>query len=231
MIDESGRIGERYRRLRERIDAACERAGRDPAEVGVVAVTKTHPASVVRSAFDAGIPDFGENYVQEFLAKRALVPEAARWHFIGHLQRNKAKYIIPHIHLIHGVDSERLGAEIDRQAALHARRIPVLLQVNTSGEESKFGCTPDESVAIGLRLAAMENLDLQGMMTLAAFLDDPESVRPMFRLLAELRDRLADATGLELPQLSMGMTNDFEVAVEEGATLVRIGTALFGERR
>lgn len=223
-------LEERYRAVRERIEAACGRAGRDPAEVRVIGVTKTKPAAVVRAAARAGMADFGENYVQEYLEKRADVSQDVRWHFIGHLQRNKVKYLVPGVSVIHGVDSERLAVEIDRQAARTGERMPVLVQVNTSGEESKFGCDPSAAPALLERVAGLEYLDVQGFMTLAAFLDDPEALRPMFRLLRRLRDDLRDRTGLPLPHLSMGMTNDFEVAVEEGATLVRIGTALFGER-
>lgn len=234
MVEEKGLIeefAERYRRIQERIAEACNRVGRNPTDVHVIAVSKTKPASDVRAALRAGMVDFGENYVQEFLTKREeLSAEKMRWHFIGHLQRNKVKYLLPHIHMIHGVDSERLGAEINRQAALAGSRMPVLLQVNTSGEDSKFGCLPQEAPALLERIATLEHLDVQGLMTLAAFLDDPETLRPMFRTLRELRDDLRDRTGLALPHLSMGMTNDFDVAVEEGATLVRIGTALFGER-
>jgi pyridoxal phosphate enzyme (YggS family) len=227
-------IRENYEVIRNRIAAACERARRNPSEITVIGVTKTKPAEIVLAAADAGIANIGENYVQELLEKHDVLhtelDNRVQWHFIGHLQRNKVKLILPFISMIHAVDSERLGAEIDKQAALLGRRIPVLLQVNTSGEESKFGVTPEGAPELGRKLAAFPNLDLQGLMTLAAFLDDPEATRPMFQLLRQTRDRLRDETSLPLTQLSMGMTSDFEVAVEEGATMVRIGTALFGER-
>lgn len=223
-------IASNYAAILARVAAACERAGRRPDEVTVIGVTKTKPASAVRAASQAGITDVGENYVQEIIAKHDELGDIARWHFIGHLQRNKVRAIAPFVTMIHGVDSERLGAEIDRQASLLGRRIPVLVQVNTSGEESKFGVPPEEAPALARALARMPHVELAGMMTIAAFLDDQELVRPMFRLLRELREAISHDLALPLPHLSMGMTADFEAAIEEGATLVRIGTALFGER-
>jgi PLP dependent protein len=217
--------------IRSRIDAACARAGRDPSEVTLIGVTKKHPAETISAAFEAGIVDVGENYVQELVEKHGAVNAAVRWHFIGHLQRNKVRQIAGFVHIIHGVDSERLAIEIGRQAILSGRTIPILLQVNTSGEPSKFGVAPSDAVTLARALASVEGIELVGMMTLAAFLDDPELTRPMFRLLRTLRDDARSATGLPLPHLSMGMTADFEVAIEEGATFVRIGTALFGERQ
>ncbi len=209
---------------------ACNRVGRDASGVTIIGVSKTKPALLAQTAVDVGIPNLGENYVQEVVAKKDEVSGPVQWHFIGHLQRNKVKYIAPFIHMIHGVDSERLAKEINKQAQKFDRRIPVLLQVNTSGEESKFGCHPDQALQIAETIAACEHLDFQGLMTLAAFLDDPEAVRPMFALLRNIRSNLRSHLSLPLPHLSMGMTNDFQVAIEEGATLVRIGTALFGDR-
>lgn len=197
----------------------------------IIGVTKIHPASAVVAALDAGLADVGENYVQELIDKReALADLPLRWHFIGHLQRNKARFIAPFVHLVHAVDSLRLAEELARQAIAAGRRLPVLLQVNTSGETSKFGVVPEEADSLAASLAAIPGIELQGLMTLAAFLDDPEGTRPMFRLLRELRDSVQAPLGVPLPHLSMGMTNDFEVAIEEGATLVRIGTAIFGAR-
>lgn len=178
----------------------------------------------------AGIADIGENYVQELVEKHTAIGDAVRWHFIGHLQRNKVRQIARFVHMIHGVDSLRLAREIGEQAREAGRSIPVLLQVNTSGEASKFGVEPRDAITVGSELAGVDGIELRGLMTLAAFLDDPEGTRPMFRMLRVLRDELRTATGLSLVDLSMGMTGDFEVAIEEGATLVRIGTALFGER-
>jgi pyridoxal phosphate enzyme (YggS family) len=232
-MDERDGIAHNLAEVRARIGRACERSGRDPASVTLIGVTKTKPLAVVKAAAAAGIRDIGENYVQEMVEKHEALGEAAgdlRWHFIGHLQRNKVRAIAPLAAMVHAVDSERLGLEIGRQGELLGRRIPVLLQVNSSGEASKFGVEPAGALELGGRLAAIPGIDLQGLMTLAAFLDDPEAVRPMFSLLRGIRDRLRDPLSLPLPHLSMGMTNDFEVAIEEGATLVRIGTALFGER-
>lgn len=223
-------IATRLAVVRSRVEGACRRAARDPREVTILGVTKTKPAETVLAAFDAGIEEVGENYVQELLEKHPVVDRPVRWHFIGHLQRNKVRQISRFVHLIHGVDSVRLASEIDRQGAAAGRRIPVLLQVNTSGEESKYGIDPAAAVELGAAIERLPNVELCGMMTLAAFLDDPEGTRPMFRLLRSLRDDLAARLGRPLPVLSMGMTLDFEVAIEEGATIVRIGTALFGER-
>ncbi len=226
-------IAERYQEVRNRVSRACRRSGRNPSEVTIVGVTKGHPAEIVRRALSAGIVDLGENYVQELVEKQEELGaevEELRWHYIGHLQRNKAKFLASFIHMIHSIDSERLALEVNRQGEKEGRKIPVLLQVNTSGESSKFGCYPGGAMTIAERIAEMEYLDLRGLMTLAAFADDPETVRSMFRLLRDTRNLINDRVGLELPHLSMGMTNDFEVAVEEGATMVRIGTAIFGER-
>ncbi|MDB5033408.1 MAG: alanine racemase domain protein [Chlorobi bacterium] len=229
-MSDAGDIAERYRDILRRIDAACLRSGRDPRQVTVIGVTKTKPVEVIGAAREAGITEIGENYVQEMVAKHAEIGDTVHWHFIGHLQRNKVREIVPFTGMIHGVDSERLGAEIGRQAAALGQRMPVLLQVNTSGEESKFGVAPEDALYLGRALAAIPGIELRGLMTIAAFPDDPEEVRPMFRLLRDIREDLRAATGLPLPDLSMGMTGDFEIAVEEGATLVRIGTALFGGR-
>ncbi len=223
-------IADNHARVLSMAAAACARVGRDPAGVTIIGVTKTKPVAAIEEAARAGLTDVGENYVQEFTEKHAALGDLVRWHFIGHLQRNKVRVVAPIVSMIHAVDSERLGAEIDRWASATGRRLPVLLQVNTSGEESKFGVTPEGALPLARALAAMPGLDLRGLMTLAAFLDDPEGTRPMFRLLRETRDRLRQETSLDLPDLSMGMTNDFEVAVEEGATFVRVGTAIFGER-
>jgi pyridoxal phosphate enzyme (YggS family) len=223
-------IADNYNAVLDRVAAACARAGREPGEVRVIGVTKTKPAATVREASEAGITDVGENYVQEIIEKHDELGDIVRWHFIGHLQRNKVRAIAPFVSMIHGVDSERLGIEIDRQATSLGRRVPVLMQVNTSGEESKFGIAPEEAPALAAALARMPNIELAGLMTIAAFLDDQELVRPMFRHLRALRDSISRDLAIPLPHLSMGMTADFEAAIEEGATLVRIGTALFGSR-
>jgi PLP dependent protein len=220
--------------IRLRIGRACLRAGRDPAEVTLVAVSKTFAAGLVAEAVDAGVADVGENYVQELLAKRNdLADKAIRWHFIGHLQTNKVKYIAPWVHLIHAVDSTELAQEINRRAGRAGRTVDLLVEVNTTGEQSKFGVQPEQTIPFIRSLAEFENIRVAGLMTMGPFLPDPEGSRPMFRRLRELQ---AEATKLGLPNatmqfLSMGMTGDFEVAIDEGATHVRIGTAIFGSRR
>lgn len=228
--DQRDDIAARYHLILERVARACGGAGRPAEDVRVIGVTKMKPADVVRAACDAGITDIGENYVQELAEKHAALGEIVRWHFIGHLQRNKVSEIIPFIGMIHGVDSERLATEISKRATAIGRRIPVLAQVNTSGEESKHGIAPEELIRLAEHMAGLPGIELQGLMTIPAIFDDPEGVRPMFRMLRELRDRARTTTGLPLPHLSMGMTGDFEAAIEEGATMVRIGTALFGGR-
>lgn len=227
---DAAEIAANYRLVRERVDAACLRAGRDRSAVTVIGVTKTKPAAIIRMAHEAGIADIGENYVQELTAKHEELGDIVRWHFIGHLQRNKVREIIQFVGMIHGVDSERLALEIDRQATRHQRRIPVLVQVNTSGEASKSGIEPQGAPELARYMSTLPGLELRGLMTIPAIFDDPEGVRPMFRMLRALRDDLQGTLGIPLPELSMGMTGDFETAVEEGATMVRIGTALFGSR-
>jgi hypothetical protein len=222
-------VAEQLQQVRERIAAACARAGRDAGEVVLVAVTKTHPAEIVREALAAGQLDFGENYVQELVAKHDAVGEGPRWHYIGHLQRNKVKHVAPWVHLIHTVDALPLAEEIDKRAAAYERHIGVLVQVNVAGEEQKSGCAPDVVAGLLRAASALPHLELRGLMTMPPFWP-AEQVRPFFRALRELRERLRGETGLPLPELSMGMSADFEVAVEEGATMVRVGTAIFGAR-
>ncbi len=226
-------ISENVEKIRTRIAGACARAGRDPREVTLVAVTKTFPPEVVREAVRAGIPDIGENYVQELLEKRdVLAAEDVRWHFIGHLQTNKVKQIAGWVAMVHALDSPALAAELERRGAQAGRVIDCLIEVNTTGEGSKFGVSPEKTIDLVRSLAGLRNVRLAGLMTIGPFLPDPEGSRPMFRTLRELRDEAARLgqpnAGME--HLSMGMTGDFEVAIEEGATMVRIGTALFGRR-
>ncbi|HPM77157.1 MAG TPA: YggS family pyridoxal phosphate-dependent enzyme [bacterium] len=222
-------IAESLREIQERMRQACLAAGRDPAEVALVAVSKMHPPAAIDEALRAGQLDFGENYVQEVREKVPVLPAAVRWHYIGSLQRNKVKYLAPWVHMIHTVDSLRLAQEIDHRAAEHGRTIPVLLQVNVAREGVKSGCAPEEARELAERIARLAHLELRGLMTMPPFLP-AEQVRPFFAGLRELRDRLRVDLGLTLPDLSMGMTADFAVAIAEGATLVRIGTAIFGSR-
>jgi len=222
-------VAENLAEVRRQIAAACERVGREPRDVTLVAVSKTHPAAAVERALAAGQRDFGENYVQEAREKVPLVAGGPCWHYIGRLQRNKVKYLAPWVHLIHTVDSLKLAAEIDKQAAQHRRTIPILLQVNVAGEDAKSGCRPEDAGALAREMLRFPALELRGLMTMPPFWP-AERVRPFFRQLRELRDRLCDELGRPLPELSMGMSDDFPAAVEEGATLVRVGTAIFGAR-
>jgi pyridoxal phosphate enzyme (YggS family) len=217
-------IAESLARVRERIAAACERAGRSPDEVTLVGVSKGFPAEAVAGAFDAGVQDMGENRVQEAVDKidaLASMGRRPRWHLVGHLQTNKAKTAVGRFAILHSVDSIRLAQALSQRAE---GPVPILLEVNVAQEASKFGFAPQEVDAALRAIAPLPNLDARGLMTVAPFTDDPETVRPVFRRLRELRDSLG------LRELSMGMTDDFEVAIEEGATMVRIGRAIFGPR-
>ena len=216
--------------LRRRIAAACDRAGRDPASVRLVAVTKYAPIEAVRELLALGHRDLGENRPQQLLERAALLEESRpTWHLIGPLQRNKARKVLPVATLTHSADSLRLLEALDRLADELSVRPRLLLEVNVSGEESKHGFTPDELRACWPRAAAFTRLDIAGLMTMAPYAEDPEAARPVFRALRRLRDELAAVGPLPLPELSMGMSGDFEPAIEEGATLIRIGSSLFGE--
>jgi pyridoxal phosphate enzyme (YggS family) len=220
-------MGTRIAAVRSRIAAACDRAGRDPASVTLIAVSKTHPAEVVLAASQLGLTDFGENRVQEAAAKidDPRIREASPvWHLIGHLQTNKAKDAVRHFALIHSVDSERLLRAVAKEAESRAEAVRILLEVNVAGEASKFGLTPTEVPTLVEVAMGLPHVRVEGLMTVAPHVADPEAVRPVFR---ELR-RLAGGTGLDA--LSMGMTDDFEIAIEEGATHIRVGRAIFGER-
>jgi pyridoxal phosphate enzyme (YggS family) len=219
-------IAERWREIRARVDAACARVGRSPSEVTIVAVSKTHPAASIREAAAAGATDFGENYVQELVGKRAECGDV-RWHFIGRLQSNKAKLVAGQVALVHAVDSESLARELGKRAA-HVQ--PVLLSINAASEDSKGGVALDAAEAVARAIVAIPNVRLDGLMTMPPPADDPEASRPFFDAAFELRARLAAALGQPLPVLSMGMSDDFEVAIACGATHVRIGTAIFGPR-
>ncbi len=223
-------VAENIDHIRARIAAACERAGRRDAEVTLIGVAKTFDASQVLEAIRAGVTDIGENYVQEFLEKREILArEPVRWHFIGHLQTRKVRSVIDAVSLIHSVDTLRLAQEIARCASSAAKTIDVLVEVNTSGETTKFGVAPTDAAGLVGELRALRGLRVAGLMTIGPFLPDPEDSRSAFRMLAQIR-RDIERSGFTMPHLSMGMTNDFEVAVEEGSTMVRIGTAIFGRR-
>jgi len=227
-------IAESVEKIRERSDRACLKSGRNASDVTLLAVAKTFPAERIAEVVSCGVRDIGENYVQELLAKReALTDAGIRWHFIGHLQSNKVKYIASWIHLIHAVDSTRLAEEINRKAESAGRIIDVLLEVNSTGEESKFGVSPSDVEGLVRSVEHCGNIRVYGLMTMSLFLPDPEGSRPYYRSMRKLRERLSqlDQKNVEMKHLSMGMTGDFEVAIEEGATIVRIGTALFGKRK
>jgi pyridoxal phosphate enzyme (YggS family) len=219
-------IAERWREIRGRVDAACERAKRAPSDVTIVAVSKTHPASAVREAAAAGATDFGENYAQELAAKRGECGDV-RWHYIGRLQRNKAKLVAGQVALVHAVDSVELAQELGKRAA---QVQPILLAVNAAGEETKGGVTAETAGALANAISSVANVRLDGLMTMPPPANDPEASRPYFEALRALRDRLQDELGVALPVLSMGMSGDFEVAIACGATHVRVGTAIFGSR-
>lgn len=216
--------------VRQRIEAACARAGREPNSVTLVAVTKGQPPEAVCAAAGLGLSLFGENKVQEAKAKIPLCPGKLRWHMLGHLQTNKCRDAVDLFEMVQSVDSLRLAEELNKRAEQAARRLPVLLEVNAVGEASKFGCRPDQLLADLDRINALPRLEIQGLMTVPPWTREPEDVRPVFRQMRELKGRCEERLGAPLPHLSMGMTGDFEVAIEEGATMVRIGTALFGAR-
>jgi PLP dependent protein len=216
--------------VQERIADACRRAGRKPGDVHLLPVTKTVPAHILRLAFAAGISEFGENKLQEARDKQALLEDLAiRWSIIGHLQTNKVKYLVRFASAFHALDSVRLAEELNRRLEARGRDLDVFVQVNTSGEASKYGLGPDDFLPFVERLSDYPRLKPRGLMTLAVFSDDNERVRACFRLLRALRDR-AISINPDLVQLSMGMSGDFEIAIEEGADVVRVGQAIFGKR-
>jgi pyridoxal phosphate enzyme (YggS family) len=216
--------------VQERIAAACARSGRAPDSVTLLAVTKSHPPEVIEVAARLGLTLFGENKVQEAKAKIPQCSGRLRWHMIGHLQSNKCRDAVDLFEMIQSVDSFPLAEEINRRAEQAAKRLPILLEVNAVGEASKFGYRPEKLLQEIAQLNALPRLEIQGLMTVPPWTAEPEQVRPVFRKLRELKTQCEDLLGAPLPHLSMGMTGDFEVAIEEGATIVRIGTALFGQR-
>ncbi len=216
--------------LRERIADACARAGRDPSSVALMGVSKNHPPASVAEAVRCGLRLFGENRIQEAKAKIPACTADLEWHFIGHLQSNKVRDAVDLFRVVQGVDTLDIAEALAKQAAKRDRIQPVLLEVNVSGEPSKFGWDPERLIEALPSLGGMDRLAIRGLMTIAPYAEDPELARPVFRRLRELRDRCSERLGTALPVLSMGMSGDMEVAIEEGSTLVRIGTALFGDR-
>ncbi len=225
-------LKDRLEEVEERIQEACRRAGRDRSEVTLIAVSKTKPAEVLKEAYDLGIRVFGENKVQELTEKYEVLPKDIRWHMIGHLQTNKVKYIADKVELIHSVDSLKLAETIEKEAAKRNRTIDILVEVNVAEEESTFGLKVEEVIPFIEKVAGFSHINVRGLMTIAPFVENPEKNRSVF---ADLRKLSVDITeknidNVNVSILSMGMTNDYEVAIEEGATMVRVGTGIFGAR-
>jgi PLP dependent protein len=222
-------VRDRLARVEQRISQAASRAGREGSSVRLVAVSKMMPVDVIRQALDAGVTTLGENRVQEAKTKITLLSGSATWHLVGHLQTNKAKLAVQFFEMIHSLDSLKLAQELDKHGRQANKVVHCLIEVNLGSEESKGGTTEEGVRPVLEGAQRLSNLQIDGLMTIPPYLADPESVRPFFRRLRNLRDKL-DGEGWRLPELSMGMSHDFEVAIEEGATLVRIGTAIFGAR-
>lgn len=225
-------VAENLKDVESRVCAACERAGRSRDEVTLIAVSKTKPVEMLKEAYEAGARYFGENKVQELVDKFDVMPDDIHWQLIGHLQRNKVKYIVDKAELIHSVDSLRLAEAIDKEAAKKGVIANILLEVNMAKEETKFGLMPEEVLDFVKQIVRFQNIKVQGLMTIAPFVADPEENRKHFANLRKLSVdiRKEKVNNVNMSILSMGMTNDFEVAIEEGATMVRVGTAIFGER-
>lgn len=225
-------LQENLRQVEENICKACEKAGRKREDATLIAVSKTKPVPMLSEIYDCGVRDFGENKVQEICEKREQLPSDIQWHMIGHLQRNKVKYIVSDVTLIHSVDTYRLAEEINIQAKKVNRIVPILIEVNIAGEASKFGISGEETLQLVEEISKLDNLQIKGLMTIAPYVEDPEENRPYFRKIRELAVDIASQNidNVSMDVLSMGMTGDYMVAIEEGATLVRVGTGIFGER-
>ena len=219
-----------FESIQQRIRQAGERAGRDPASVRLVAVSKGHPPEAIEAAAKLGHLLFGESRVQEAKAKIPLCSSRLHWHLIGHLQTNKCRDAVRLFSMVHSVDTLKLAEEINQSAEKLSKRVPVLLEVNVAGEASKFGLKPNDVLALLPQFNALPRIEIHGLMTIAPWTPEPDTVRPFFRQLRDLKEQCENLLGAPLPHLSMGMSGDFEVAIEEGATMVRIGTALFGPR-
>lgn len=225
-------LSENLKEVEERIRRACVRSGRNRNDVTLIAVSKTKPAEVLQEAYDLGIRTFGENKVQELTEKYDLLPGDIQWHMIGHLQRNKVKYIIDKAELIHSVDSLRLAEAIEKEAEKHDMICDVLIEVNVAGEESKYGVAPEELNDLIMEISRFRHIRVRGLMTIAPFVENPEENRPIFACLRKLSVDIASKNidNITMSVLSMGMTNDYETAIEEGATMIRVGTGIFGAR-
>ena len=225
-------LKDNFEAVEKKVADACKRAGRDRSEVTLIAVSKTKPVDMLREVYDAGARDFGENKVQEICEKYDQLPSDIKWHMIGHLQRNKVKQVIDKAAMIHSVDSYRLAQEISVQAQKKGLTIPILIEVNIAGEESKFGISAEDTIQLVEEVAALPNLSIRGLMTIAPYVVDAEENRLYFRqikqLSVDIKNKNIDNVTMEIR--SMGMTGDYEVAIEEGATMVRVGTGIFGAR-
>lgn len=225
-------IGKQYEQVKENIKNACDKAKRNSEEVTLIAVSKTKPLEMLKEAYEAGARDFGENKVQELVDKIPNMPDDIRWHMIGHLQRNKVKYIVNKVYMIHSVDSLRLAEEISKEAVKNNVVVKILIEVNVAQEESKFGLSMDQVEELLLQIKDLPGISVQGLMTIAPYVDDPEENREVFQKLKQLSVdiKAKNIDNINMNVLSMGMTGDYMVACEEGATFVRVGTGIFGER-
>ena len=225
-------LKENFDEVEKKIQAACQRSGRKREDVTLIAVSKTKPVEMLQDAYDLGTRVFGENKVQEITEKYDALPKDIQWHMIGHLQRNKVKYIVEKVDYIHSVDSLRLADTIEKEAAKHNTTVKILIEVNVAGEESKFGLAPEEVLPLIEKISEFSHIRVCGLMTIAPFVENPEENRPYFSRLRKVSVDIDSkkVNNVNMSILSMGMTNDYEVAIEEGATMVRIGTGLFGAR-
>ena len=225
-------VAENLAQVQKNINESCNKINRDPNEVTLIAVSKTKPVEMLKEAYDAGARVFGENKVQEIVDKYDQMPSDVKWHMIGHLQRNKVKYIVDKVALIHSVDSLRLAETIENEAAKHNVTVPILIEVNVAQEESKFGLKTEEVLSLVESVAALPHINIKGLMTIAPYVEDPEENRGIFRQLKKLSVDIAakNINNVNMSVLSMGMTGDYQVAVEEGATMIRVGTGIFGAR-
>lgn len=225
-------INENIRIVKKNIEMACERSGRTVSDVTLIAVSKTKPVSDIQEAYDAGTIDFGENKVQELTDKYPVLPKDIKWHLIGHLQTNKVKYIVDKVHLIHSVDSVKLASQIEKECEKKNIHMDILMEVNVAEEDTKFGLKYDETINVIKEISHFSHVHIKGLMTIAPFTENPEDNRIYFKKLKQLSDEISalQIENVKMKELSMGMTGDYEVAVEEGATLVRVGTGIFGNR-
>lgn len=218
--------------VQREISLACKKANRDPSEITLIAVSKTKPVEMLNEIYDCNVRDFGENKVQELCDKYEVLPNDIKWHMIGHLQTNKVKYIVDKVELIHSVDSLRLAEEIQKQAEKKDVVVPILVEVNIAQEDSKFGTSKEEAIELVKQISKLDHIQIKGLMTIAPYVENPEDNRVYFRgikdLSVDIDSQNIDNVSMQI--LSMGMTNDYQVAIEEGATMVRVGTGIFGER-